>query len=94
MPETPEQFRMPPGHLDHAVKMLMGEVHALNLFAQALARSHPQRRILLAELDQAEPRGLASLEYIPTRDEALIEGYQFVMAAVRKALLSQGEDPE
>lgn len=92
MVETPEEFRMQPGHLDHAVKMLTGEVHALNMVMQAIVLSHPDPEALRAQLDRIEPRGLASLEYLAVRGEALIEGYQFVMGAARGTLSSRAVD--
>jgi hypothetical protein len=82
---------MTAGHVDHAVKMLVGEVHALNMIMQSLVKTHPEPEKLLAQLDEAEPRGLASLEYLPVHGEALIDGYQFVMDVVRGRLRGPGE---
>jgi predicted RNA polymerase sigma factor len=81
---------MTPGQMEHSIKMLIGEVHALSMVCQTLVMTHPQRDALLAEIEQGAQQGLANIENLPVPDDTMIEGYQFVMAAVRKALLSRG----
>jgi len=82
---------MPQERMEHAILMLTGQVHALSLAVQALAKSHPQPTALQGHLNQAEQQGLASLENLPVRTDTVIEGYQSVMAAVQKALASSVE---
>jgi len=63
----------------------MGEVHALGLFCSAVARSHPKRAALLAQIEQAEQRGLAHIEALPLGDAA-VDGYRFVFDNIRKSM--------
>jgi hypothetical protein len=77
---------MPPQRLTHSTLYQMGEVHGLLLFAQALAKLHPDRDGLLRELEQAFQQGLANLENLPEAGDVVIEGYQFVVGAIRQIL--------
>jgi len=64
----------------------MGEIQALLMFAQALAKLHPDRAGLLRELEQAFQHGLANLENLPEAGDVVIDGYQFVVGAIRRVL--------
>ena len=75
---------LPPERVAHAISFLVGEVHALVTFSQALALSHPDPGALLACLSILEQAGLANLESQPVPD-ASVEGYRFVIAGIRKA---------
>jgi hypothetical protein len=77
---------MPPERLTHSALFLTGEVHALLMFAQALARSHPNRPGLRAHFEQASQVGLASLEQLPAAGDVTIDGYQFAVGAIRQIL--------
>jgi hypothetical protein len=70
---------------ERAIAYLVGEVHALFMFSQALAQVHPHPEQLLATLEIAEQLGLAHLEPHPVQD-AVIDGYQHVISGLRKAL--------
>ena len=74
---------MPPERVTHAISFITGEVHALFLFAQALATSHPDPQALLSGLNEAAQQGLANIEAAPVPDAA-VEGYQFVIGGIRK----------
>lgn len=68
-----------------ALFFLTGEIHALFMFSQALAKSHPDPERLRAELEIAAQHGLAKIEPLPVSDAA-IEGYQYIMAGLQKAV--------
>ncbi|HEV2545837.1 MAG TPA: hypothetical protein VGU20_00715 [Stellaceae bacterium] len=74
---------MPMKNPERAISYLTGEVHALFMFAQVVARTHPDPSALLAELHEAGQQGLAMLEPLAVQDAA-IEGYQFAIDALRK----------
>jgi RNase adaptor protein for sRNA GlmZ degradation len=76
---------MPPERAAHAILFLTGEVHALIMFSQALAKSHPDSAALLLRLNEAAQYGLASLEQLPNAGDVVIDGYQFAIDAIRKA---------
>jgi hypothetical protein len=73
---------MPPERATHSILFLTGEVHALLMFAQALAKTFPA---LLPEFEIAMQHGLASLEQLPTAGDVVIDGYQFAVGAIRGA---------
>lgn len=73
---------MPPERMTHSVLFFTGEIHALLMFAQSLARSHPE---ILREAETAWQHGLASLEQLPNAGDVVIEGYQFAVGAIRRA---------
>ena len=64
---------------------LAGQIHALLTFAQVLAMNHPNPRQLLSEFEAAEQVGLANTEN-QLANERLVEGYQFAVGQIRKAL--------
>jgi hypothetical protein len=85
-----QMANMPPEHATHAILYLMGEVHALVLFAQAVAVTNPD---LLPALNAAEQSGLANLSWIPAQDEAVdivTEGYRFAFDAILKMARGPG----
>lgn len=73
---------MPPERATHSILFLTGEVHALLMFAQALAKSFPELR---SEFEIASQFGLASLEQLPEAGDVVIEGYQSAVGAIRRA---------
>jgi hypothetical protein len=79
-------MNMPPERLTHSTLYQMGEIQGLLMFAQALAKLHPDRDGLLRELEQAFQQGLANLEMLPEAGDVVIEGYQFVAGAIRRIL--------
>ena len=70
---------------ERALATLVGEVHALYMAIQVLAKTHENPQLASSELDVAEQRGLAALEPHPIPD-ATIVGYQDVVAGIRRAL--------
>ena len=68
-----------------SLAFLTGEVHALFVFAQALAKTHAEPRVLLTRLGEAELSGLISFEPQPMPD-AVIDGYQFAIGGIRNAI--------
>ncbi|UFX42021.1 hypothetical protein HAP47_0022300 [Bradyrhizobium sp. 41S5] len=76
---------MPPERMTHSVLFTTGQIHALLMFAQSVVRSHPE---LLAEAEVAWQFGLAGLEQLPDAADVTIEGYQFVVGAIREAAAS------
>jgi hypothetical protein len=76
---------MPPERPTNSLLFLTGEVHALFIFSQVLAQSHPDRNGLLSQLNNAAQFGLASLEQLPEAGDVVIDGYQFALDAIRKA---------
>jgi hypothetical protein len=81
-PTRSELMIMPPERLTHSALFLTGEVHALLMFAQALAKSFPE---LLNEFERASQFGLAHLEQLPEAGDVVIDGYQFAVGAIRGA---------
>jgi hypothetical protein len=77
---------MPPERLTHSTLYQMGEILGLVMFAQALAKLHSDRDGLLRELEQVFQHGLASLENLPEAGDVVIDGYQFVVGAIRQVL--------
>lgn len=76
---------MAPERVHHAISFQMGEIHALFMFAQMLARQHHSPKALLPHLAEIEQLGLAGIEPHPVPD-ATIEGFQFVIEGLRKAI--------
>ena len=72
-----------PGPL-RSIAVLMGEVHALFMFCQALAKDWPDRPQIFQAIDEMQQRGLASIgaEAIP---EATITGFELVFEGLRRA---------
>lgn len=62
-------------------------VHGLFMATQALAKTHPDPKAFLHELEIAAQLGLANLEPHPI-DDAVIVGFQHVADAIRKAARS------
>jgi hypothetical protein len=78
---------MSPEQTEHAISFVTGEVHALFMFSQAVAMSHPNPQALQLRLEEVAQHGLASIEMHPVGD-AVIEGFQFAVGAMRKAVES------
>jgi hypothetical protein len=78
---------MPMKNPERALAKLVGEVHALYLSVQVLAKSHPYPVSALAALSEAEQRGLAALEPHPI-DDAIIATFQETVEGIRQALLA------
>jgi hypothetical protein len=76
---------VPMRNIEGAVAKLTGEVHALFIITQVLARSHPNPDALLSDLDTFEQNGLANLEQHSIPDDVLV-GYQHALAGIRKAI--------
>jgi hypothetical protein len=72
---------------ERALATLVGEVHALYLAIQVLAKTHPDPHLALAEFETASQMGLAMLEPHPIPDAA-IAGYQDAAEGIRQALLA------
>ena len=73
---------MPPERATHSILFSTGQIHALLMFAQALAKMHPE---ILPEAETAWQHGLASLEQLPNAGDVVIDGYQFAAGAIRRA---------
>jgi hypothetical protein len=72
-----------PQSMEARLSFLMGEVHALLLFSQVIAGTHPQPLNLLAGLQTVEQKGLAQIEGSLVPD-ATVAGYQFAMDELQK----------
>jgi len=83
---------MPMQNPERAIAYLTGEVHALFMISQAVARTHPAPQALLSDLETAAQLGLANIEPHPVPD-ATIEGYQHVIGGVRNILQGRGAIP-
>jgi len=71
----------------------MGEVHALFMFSQTLAKTNPNPLALAPQFEVAVQLGLANVETAPVPD-AVVEGYQFAVEGLRQALAAnQGNIP-
>lgn len=64
---------------------VIGEVHALLLFAQSLAIAASDKPLLLAGLETGSQKGLAQIEGEPVSD-ATIEGFQYAVEKLQNAL--------
>lgn len=76
---------MPLKNAERAIQTLTGEVHALFLAVQVLAKTHPNPSVVLSDFEILAQQGLAALEPHPI-DDAVIVGYQDAIAAIRRAL--------
>jgi hypothetical protein len=76
---------MPVKNAERALHTLTGEVHALFLAVQVLAKTHQNPSAMASELDIAAQRGLAGLEPHPI-DDAVIVRYQDAIAGIQRAL--------
>jgi hypothetical protein len=76
---------MPMKNAERAIYTLTGQVHALYMAVQVLAKTHQNPSAALSALESADQQGLASLEPHPIAD-AVIVGYQDSIAAIRRAL--------
>ena len=76
---------MPMKNAERAICTLTGEVHALFLAVQVLAKTHQNPSAALSDLEIAAQMGLAALEPHPI-DDATIGGYQDTIAAIWRAL--------
>jgi hypothetical protein len=72
-----------PGPL-RSIATLMGEVHALFIFCQTLAKDWPDRAQMFAHLDEAKERGIAAIAAQPV-SEATIVGFELVFAGLLRA---------
>ena len=77
---------MPPEHATHSILFLTGEVHALLNCLQAIVRVSPDRGKLMAEIETVAQFGLSNLEQLPHAGDVAIEGYQFAIGSIRKAV--------
>jgi hypothetical protein len=83
-----------PDHLTSAISSITGQVHALFMFSQALAKTHPEPKALLAEFDDASQVGLADIEWLSTaRTDAIEGGFQHIAKALREILQAAAEIP-
>ena len=73
---------MPPERATHSILFSMGEMHALMMFAQAITKYHPE---LLPEIENEWHLGLANIEMLSKAGDAVIDGYQFAVGAIRRA---------
>jgi hypothetical protein len=78
---------MDPEQVEGAISFLTGEVHALLMFSQALARTHPAPTLLLAGLDTIEQKGVAQIGGTLVVD-ATIDGFRFAVDALRTTVLA------
>jgi len=78
---------MAPEAVRRSISYLTGEVHALFMFSQMVAKLYPDQPLLLSRLGEIEQLGLASIAPEPVPD-ATIEGFQFVMKGIRKAAVT------
>jgi hypothetical protein len=76
---------MPPENMTRAIWNLTGQVHALFLACQAMAKSHANSDLVLTQLEKAQQEGLASLENLPINDAILI-GYQHALGGLLDAI--------
>jgi hypothetical protein len=76
---------MPMKNAERAIYTLTGQVHALYMAVQVLARTHQDPSAVLSDFEILAQQGLASLEPHPI-DDAVIVGYQDSIAAIRRAL--------
>jgi hypothetical protein len=83
-PARSELMIMPPERATHSILYLTGEVHALLMFCQALAKTHHAPQELFEQLEIASQLGLAHLEQLPEAGDVVIDGYQFVIGAIRR----------
>lgn len=82
---------------ERAIATAIGEVHALFMAVQALAKTHPNPDAALELFNSLADHGLAALEPHPIPDAA-IHGYQHVVQGTRQALeanplRNQGDGP-
>jgi hypothetical protein len=70
-----------------ALVKLTGEVHALYLFVQALARTHSNPSLALEEFERASQAGLAFLEPHAVPD-VMIATYQETVEGLQRAIRS------
>jgi hypothetical protein len=78
---------MPMRNSEQALNKLVGEVHALFMAVQVLAKTHPNPNAAKTELDIAEQLGLAALEPHPI-DDAVLTAYQDTVKGIQQALLA------
>jgi hypothetical protein len=72
---------------ERALAALVGEVHALFMAVQVLAKTHPSPNAAKTELDVAEQLGLAALEP-HSIDETVLIAYQDAVKGIQQALLA------
>ena len=68
-----------------AIATLTGSYHALFMFCQAVAMTHPNPGKLKSAMEETAQGGLASIEVLPIPDAA-IDGFQYVQRALERAL--------
>jgi hypothetical protein len=71
--------------LEHQMAVVMGQLHALGGFLQAMAIEHPNPRQLAISAAKIAQVGLAKIESQAVPDGA-IDGYQWMMSELRKAI--------
>ena len=62
-----------------------GQVHALVSFALALARTHPDRELLLRAFEKSSQEGLAKAEIALTSEQVIV-GFQDTAAKILQVL--------
>jgi hypothetical protein len=83
MSERPRIMRNP----ERALYKIVGEVHALFMAVQVLAKTHSNPAVAKAELEIAEQLGLAAIEPHPI-DDAVLIAYQDTVKGIRQSLLA------
>jgi len=81
---------------ERALATITGEVHALFMAVQALAKTHTHPEAALVEFENFAQFGLAALEPHPV-PEATIRGYQHVVEGIRQVLAAnpqRNQSPE
>lgn len=86
--------KMPMKNPERAIATLTGEVHALFMLCQGLVKLHvDQHAALVAVVDEIHQKGIASIAPTPV-PEATIEGFEFVMEAVKGLLSKKPASPQ
>ena len=68
-----------------SLRFLTGQVYALKVFCQALARTSPLPNVVLNHYSAAEQIGLKAVGTLPRSDD-LIVGYQETVSAIKTIL--------
>ncbi len=75
---------MAPEAVRRSIAFLTGEVHALFMFSQAVAKLLSDHSLVLARIDEIDQLGCAMIAPEPVPD-ATVEGFQFAIEGIRKA---------
>jgi hypothetical protein len=71
------------GLFESRIAFVTGEVHALLMFCQILARTHPNPETVVAGLEVVEQKGVAQIGGSLVSDST-VEGFRFVIDELRK----------